>query len=223
MVKADSHPLVVGRFFFRPFFSFMRIYFMGATMRSFFCIILLIIRCLYFFIMRFFDYLYIDNQKLWQVLRITEYGLMIYWDSFQKAYFLTFPLRQLSITILKVLHGRKMFYLLLYGILENDRLSQRTLEDIFNDSVFKILFGLETDEKVCRSSLSERLSKIPADYFRQIYDCVYDRFSECYSSSEMEQYNLIRVDSSIVSDTSGRMVEGIDNKRGKLAVNIVLH
>ena len=161
--------------------------------------------------MRFFDYLYIDNQKLWQVLRITEYGLMIYWDSFQKAYFLTFPLRQLSITILKVLHGRKMFYLLLYGILENDRLSQRTLEDIFNDSVFKILFGLETDEKVCRSSLSERLSKIPADYFRQIYDCVYDRFSECYSSSEMEQYNLIRVDSSIVSDTSGRMVEGIDN------------
>ena len=196
---------------------------MGATMRSFFCIILLIIRCLYFFIMRFFDYLYIDNQKLWQVLRITEYGLMIYWDSFQKAYFLTFPLRQLSITILKVLHGRKMFCLLLYGILENDRLSQRTLEDIFNDSVFKILFGLETDEKVCRSSLSERLSKIPADYFRQIYDCVYDRFSECYSSSEMEQYNLIRVDSSIVSDTSGRMVEGIDNKRGKLAVNIVLH
>ena len=196
---------------------------MGATMRSFFCIILLIIRCLYFFIMRFFDYLYIDNQKLWQVLRITEYGLMIYWDSFQKAYFLTFPLRQLSNTILKVLHGRKMFYLLLYGILENDRLSQRTLEDIFNDSVFKILFGLETDEKVCRSSLSERLSKIPADYFRQIYDCVYDRFSECYSSSEMEQYNLIRVDSSIVSDTSGRMVEGIDNKRGKLAVNIVLH
>ena len=196
---------------------------MGATMRSFFCIIFYLIRRLYFCIMDFFDYLYIDNPKLWQVLRITEYGLMIYWDSFQKAYFLTFPLRQLSITILKVLHGRKMFYLLLYGILENDRLSQRTLEDIFNDSVFKILFGLETDEKVCRSSLSERLSKIPADYFRQIYDCVYDRFSECYSSSEMEQYNLIRVDSSIVSDTSGRMVEGIDNKRGKLAVNIVMH
>ena len=29
----------------------------------------------------------------------------------------------------KVPHGRKMFYLLMYGILENDRLSQRTLED----------------------------------------------------------------------------------------------
>ena len=27
----------------------------------------------------------------------------------------------------KVLHGKKLFYLLMYGILENDRLSQRTL------------------------------------------------------------------------------------------------
>lgn len=29
----------------------------------------------------------------------------------------------------KILHGKKLFYLLMYGILENDRLSQRTLED----------------------------------------------------------------------------------------------
>jgi hypothetical protein len=36
----------------------------------------------------------------------------------------------------KVLHGKKLFYLLMYGILENDRLSQRTLEDTFNDPVF---------------------------------------------------------------------------------------
>lgn len=43
----------------------------------------------------------------------------------------------------KVLHGKKLFYLLMYGILENDRLSQRTLEDTFNDPVFKMLFNLE--------------------------------------------------------------------------------
>ena len=33
----------------------------------------------------------------------------------------------------KVLHGKKLFYLLMYGILENERLSQRTLEDTFNE------------------------------------------------------------------------------------------
>jgi len=118
----------------------------------------------------------------------------------------------------KVLHGKKMFYLLMYGILESDRLSQRTLEDIFNDSVFKMLFNLEQDEKVCRSSISERLGKIDPDYFRQIYEYVYSRFSECYSETEQLQYNLIRVDSTIISDTTGRMAQGLDNKSGKKAV-----
>lgn len=42
----------------------------------------------------------------------------------------------------KVLHGRKIFYLLLYCIFDNEKLSQRTLEDTFNSSGFKALFGL---------------------------------------------------------------------------------
>ena len=58
----------------------------------------------------------------------------------------------------KVLHGKKMFYLLLFCIFDNEKLSQRTLEDTFNSSGFKALFGLDEDEKVRRSSISERLS-----------------------------------------------------------------
>jgi hypothetical protein len=118
----------------------------------------------------------------------------------------------------KVLHGKKMFYLLLYGILENERLSQRTLEDTFNDSVFKVLFNLDEDESVRRSSISERLSKIDPGYFKQIYDCIYDQFSELYSLTERQKYNLIRVDSSIVSETVGKLMEGLDNQSGKKAV-----
>src|SRR3954466_16046614 len=68
----------------------------------------------------------------------------------------------------KVLHGKKMFYLLLYGVLENERLSQRSLEDTFNDPVFKLIFDLDEEEKIRRSSLSERLSKINPDYFKEI-------------------------------------------------------
>lgn len=109
----------------------------------------------------------------------------------------------------KVLHGNKLFYLLLYGILDNDRLSQRTLEDTFNDSVFKILFNLDEDEKVRRSSISERLSKIDPEYFRQIYECIYEQFSRAYTSTERKQYNLIRVDSTIISETAGKLTEGI--------------
>lgn len=118
----------------------------------------------------------------------------------------------------KVLHGNKMFYLLLYGILDNDKLSQRTLEDTFNDSVFKVLFNLDEDESVRRSSISERLSKIDPDYFRQIYECIYEQFSRSYSETARRKYNLVCVDSSMVSETVGKLVEGLDNKSGKKAV-----
>lgn len=118
----------------------------------------------------------------------------------------------------KVLHGNKLFYLLLYGILDNERLSQRTLEDTFNDSVFKVLFNLDEDERICRSSISERLSKIDPDYFKQIYECIYDQLSELYSLTEREKYSLIRVDSTMVSETVGKLMEGLDNKSGKKAV-----
>lgn len=119
----------------------------------------------------------------------------------------------------KVLYGRKVFYLLLYGILENEKLSQRTLEDTFNDSVFKILFNLDKSERICRSSISERLSKIPPNYFKQIYECVYKQFSGTYSKKDKLKYNLIRVDSSTVSETAGKLMEGIVmNQSGKKAV-----
>lgn len=119
----------------------------------------------------------------------------------------------------KILHGKKLFYLLLYGILENDRLSQRTLEDTFNDPVFKMLFNLEQTESVCRSSISERLSRIDSDYFRQIYECIYEQFSEIYLWEDKLKYNLIRVDSSMVSEACGKLQEeGIDHKNGKKSV-----
>ncbi len=118
----------------------------------------------------------------------------------------------------KVLQGRKMFYLLLYGILENDRLSQRTLEDTFNHSGFKRLFQLDEAETVVHSSISERLSKIDFHYFQEIYEFIYDKFSEQYSLSESVKYNLIRVDSTMVSEASSKLKEGIDHKNGKKSV-----
>ena len=118
----------------------------------------------------------------------------------------------------KVLHGKKMFYLLLFCIFDNEKLSQRTLEDTFNSSGFKALFGLGEEEKVRRSSISERLSKIDSTYFKEIYEQMYGKFSELYSRSEIEKYNLIRVDSTIVADTCNKLKEGIDQKSGKKLV-----
>lgn len=118
----------------------------------------------------------------------------------------------------KVLHGKKMFYLLLFCIFDNEKLSQRTMEDTFNSSGFKALFGLGEEEKVRRGSISERLSKIDSNYFKEIYEQMYSRFSEMYSKTEIEKYNLIRVDSTIVADACVKLKEGIDQKSGKKLV-----
>ncbi len=118
----------------------------------------------------------------------------------------------------KVLHGKKLFYLLLYGILENEKLSQRTLEDTFNDFLFKTLFDLDKSETVRRSSISERLSKIDSDYFRQIYQCVYQQFYDAYPHKNSEKYHLIHVDSSMVTEAASKLLEGIDHKNGKKSV-----
>lgn len=117
----------------------------------------------------------------------------------------------------KVLHGKKMFYLLLYGIVENEKLSQRTLEDTFNDPVFKLLFDLDKEETIRRSSISERLAKIDSSYFKQIYECIYEQFSEHYKETDRHKYNLVRVDSSMVSETVGKLAEGLSNS-GKKAI-----
>lgn len=119
----------------------------------------------------------------------------------------------------KILHGKKLFYLLMYGILENDRLSQRSLEDTFNDPVFKMLFNLHPNESIRRSSISERLSKIDTDFFKQIYECIYEQFSNTYLYAEQLKYNLIRVDSSLVHETSTKLAEGFySNQQDRKAV-----
>ena len=111
-----------------------------------------------------------------------------------------------------------MFYLLMYGILAHEKLSQRSLEDTFNDPVFKVLFHLDEQESVRRSSISERLSKIDPAFFKQAYECIYEQFADIYAPKEREKHRLIRVDSTMVSETVSKLVEGMDNKSGKKAV-----
>uniref|UniRef100_UPI001300A241 transposase n=1 Tax=Nubsella zeaxanthinifaciens TaxID=392412 RepID=UPI001300A241 len=48
--------------------------------------------------------------------------------------------------------------------------------------------------------------------------CIYEQFSRAYTSTERMKNDLIRVDSSMVSESVGKLMEGMDNKSGKKAV-----
>ena len=63
----------------------------------------------------------------------------------------------------KVLSGERMFYLLVFALLAADQISQRKLEVVFNNSMFKTLFNISADAHVTHSSIS--LSSLIAYFF----------------------------------------------------------
>ena len=109
----------------------------------------------------------------------------------------------------KVLQGERLFYLLLYAILRSERISQRYLEDVFKTRHFKFLFNYSVGLKVSHSSISEKLSKINLDFFKQAYEAIYEQFNQVYSAKEQEQLCLIRVDSSMVAEACTKLQKGM--------------
>jgi hypothetical protein len=81
---------------------------------------------------------------------------------------------------IKVLDGESVFYLLLYALVECQRNSLRTMQDLFNSAAFKFLFNLQAHKKVKYNSISERLSIIDPEFFRQAYELIFTIFSEHY-------------------------------------------
>jgi len=115
----------------------------------------------------------------------------------------------------KVLDGKSVFYLILYALIECQRNSLRTMEDIFNSPQFKFLFNLDASQTVRHSSISDRLSVINIEFFRKAYELTYDYFSKYFNQDQREKQKLIRVDSSMVAEASNKLLEGMNVGRKK--------
>lgn len=109
----------------------------------------------------------------------------------------------------KVLHGKLMFYLLTYGMLSVDRLSQRGLRDAFSSPLFNSVFNIKAGREISHSSISERLNMINVDFFKESYELIYKRFSSLYTEKEIAGMSLQRVDSTIVKESGNKLKEGM--------------
>jgi hypothetical protein len=109
----------------------------------------------------------------------------------------------------KVLSGKLMFYLLLYGMLRIDRLSQRGLRDAFCSPMFKLIFDTGGRKEISHSSISERLSVIELDFFKKAYECIYKRLSSLYTKDEIAGFHLQRVDSTLVAEAGNKLSQGL--------------
>jgi hypothetical protein len=120
----------------------------------------------------------------------------------------------------KVLHGKLMFYLLLYGMLYVGRLRQRGIRDAFSSPMFRTIFNYQGKSKISHSSISERLTVINLRFFEEVYESMYQRFSSLYTHKEIAGMYLQRVDSTLVRETCNKLKEGLqwrnDHQRGKM-------
>ena len=109
----------------------------------------------------------------------------------------------------KVLKGKLVFYLLLYGHLCINRLSQRGLADAFASPMFKLIFDTKGKKTISHSSISERLSVIDLSFFERAYSCIYHRFNSLYSRNEIDKMHLQRVDSTLVAEAGNKLSQGM--------------
>ena len=110
----------------------------------------------------------------------------------------------------KILDGKSLLCLILYSLIECQRNSLRTMEDIFNSAAFKFLFNLDSARRVKYNSISERLSIINIDFFRKSYELIHTQFSQYYTEEEIESLHLIRVDSTMVAEAANKLQRGMN-------------
>jgi hypothetical protein len=125
----------------------------------------------------------------------------------------------------KILDGKSLLCLILYSLIESQRNSLRTMEDIFNSSAFKFLFNLDSTKRVKYNSISERLSIVNIDFFKKTYELIHSQFSQYYTEEEIENMHLIRVDSTMVAEAANKLKKGMNigsKKDGKKQVKYTI-
>jgi hypothetical protein len=99
--------------------------------------------------------------------------------------------------------------MLLMGLLCSERASLRLLEDMFNRKSFKTMFNLDPSKTVKYNSISERLEVMDVAFFEKVFELFYAQLSQLYSKEEMLSQKIVRVDSTMVAETSAKLVEGM--------------
>ena len=119
----------------------------------------------------------------------------------------------------KKLDGQTMLKLLLYGVLSNDRVSLRVLEDAYESQRFKAYAGIANEQTTAHSTLSDRLRHIKVGFFEQVYQRVLKRFGEevqpPYQTENGVKLRVNRVDSTLVSCSAKLLSIGMVNGRRK--------
>lgn len=115
-----------------------------------------------------------------------------------------------------------LFKLVLFSILNSERLSLRVMEDNFADPMFQAMLPVFTSDEVTWTGIRERLMKLKVDFCRQLYEAVYEKAQQLYGSKSLAGYHLKRYDSTMIA-TFSHLLEGMkvgNTGKGKTQVKL---
>ena len=126
----------------------------------------------------------------------------------------------------KKLYGRNVFNLLLYGLIDGERVGLRSLQDFYNSRHFKALFKLPGNKSVKYNSISARLARMNVDFFEKAYQSTYEQCSQLYDQETLSsKYTITRVDSTMVCEAANKLEQGINvgcKKDGKKQIKYTI-
>lgn len=123
----------------------------------------------------------------------------------------------------KKLHGKELFKLCVFGVLNENRASSRVFESFYENSFFRNYAQIEEGKTVSHSSIADRIGNIEVKYFEVLYTHTVDIFQD--KLNEKDKVKLSLYDSTITSLSASLlsfgMQNGQKNKKGEQGKNSI--
>lgn len=110
----------------------------------------------------------------------------------------------------KKLQAIRVFSYLLIAFIRQSEISQRKVcEESSSRWLEEFLNINQGSSTVSHSSISERLASINPDYFARVYEKILSIAEEQIGLDRMEDFDIIRIDTTLVAETSAKLSKGI--------------
>jgi len=122
----------------------------------------------------------------------------------------------------KKLKAGYLFKLILFSLLNSERLSLRLMEENFKDPVFQAMAPALEAEDIAWTGIRDRLMKVNPLFFQKLYEQLYERANDLYGETQLNTYHLKRYDSTMIA-TFSHLLEGMkvgNTKKGKTQVKL---
>lgn len=121
----------------------------------------------------------------------------------------------------KKLKAEAIFKLVLFTLLDSERMSLRVLESNARDPSFRSLYPV-LSEQVSWTGIRDRLMHLPVAYCQKLYEAVYRQVQTHYAEQSLTKYHIKRYDSTMIA-TFSHLLEGMhvgNTQQGKTQVKL---